>query len=270
MGKVDPGSGQQSGLRYDRVAYIGLIEDEDLDPAKAALDLASLDHHVCAYQEAAQILEAVVDSFLAADDQSANLPARVAMLAIVIGGRFGIVGDEDEQSGRRGADLIHVLSNRRGLPVSMAILFTTVARAAGMSAVPLAGHGRVLLRIADSRDCVLMDPFSAGAITRMAPAGAEQTPGPLQLERLGNRSMLARLLINDAIRAEASGDTLRAARLFERLTIVVPENVDGWFGLVRYKLMLNAHPDVRRDLAAILEITRDPGLRLTALRSLGV
>jgi hypothetical protein len=249
--------------RHARIARIGLVDDSDLDPTLAALELATLDHPDLRLDHYHAAVAEIKNAFCTADIQATTLRARACTLAIIVGGRFGLLGEHGRPGPGADTDMIRVLDRRSGPPVNMAIIYTSVARRAGLHVAPFAFDGRVLCGLHDGQTDVVIDPFNAGAIV--------QHKGTIELENvqvLSNRGLLARLLINDAIRCEAAGDLLHAARLFERLTVAVPENVDGWFGLVRFKLLLDQRPEVRADLVALLEVTRDPGLRVAALEAL--
>lgn len=50
-----------------------------------------------------------------------------------------------------------------------------------------------------------------------------------QIEAMTNRTTLVRLLINQASRAEHANDPGRAITLYQRMTLVAPENPDGWW-----------------------------------------
>jgi hypothetical protein len=260
------GASRRSGTaveRHTRIARIGLVDDSDLDPALAALELATLDHPDLSPNRYHATLAEIGDAFCAADVQSTTLCARASALAIIIGGHFGLLGEHGGPEPGADTDMVRVLDRRRGPPVNMAIIYTSVARRAGLRVMPFAFGRRVLCGLHDGQANVVIDPFSAGAIVQH-----KGTIGWENVRVLSNRGLLARLLIDDAIRCEAAGDRLHAARLFERLTVAVPENVDGWFGLVRFKLLLDHQPEVRADLVALLEVTRDPGLRIAALAAL--
>jgi thioredoxin-like negative regulator of GroEL len=69
--------------------------------------------------------------------------------------------------------------------------------------------------------------------------------------------VLVRLLLNQASRAEHSGDPARALVVYERMTLVAPDNPDGWWELARLQLQLQDVEAARASLSAMLEVTRD-------------
>ena len=78
---------------------------------------------------------------------------------------------------------------------------------------------------------------------------------------MSNRSVLVRLLMNQATRAEAGGDTARALTLFQRMTTVAPSSSQSWWERARLELVEGRVSEARASLSAMLEMTRDPGLR---------
>jgi hypothetical protein len=66
-----------------------------------------------------------------------------------------------------------------------------------------------------------------------------------------------RLLLNQASRAERGGDPTRALVVYERMTLVAPDNADGWWELARLQLQLQNVVAARSSLSAMLEVTRD-------------
>jgi regulator of sirC expression with transglutaminase-like and TPR domain len=258
-----------SASRRERADRIALVEDDELDPAVAALELAAIDRDNTDLAAYFALLCDMVNALSAVDLPKGNLRLRACALAIVIGARFGFLGEREIRPDSASADMIEVFDCRRGPPVSMAILYASVARRVGLQAEAMGGNGEVLLRVSNGDGEVILNPFNAGMLAQAdARWGSAHGAILCGFEPLSNRALLAQLLINDAVRAEAAGDFARAAQLFERLTVTVPENVEGWFALVRFKMMLDDVPDVRGDLAALLEITRDPGLRAAPLKAL--
>jgi predicted TPR repeat methyltransferase len=74
---------------------------------------------------------------------------------------------------------------------------------------------------------------------------------------MSNRTTLVRLLMNQATRAEGAKDSGRAMTMYERMTLVAPDNPDGWWSLARLQLGAGMVDSARKSLSAMLEITRD-------------
>jgi regulator of sirC expression with transglutaminase-like and TPR domain len=126
----------------------------------------------------------------------------------------------------------------------------------------------VLVRLGEER-AVIVDPFNGGAIVppvRLAALlsralGDSVRPEPEHVAPMSNRATLVRLLVNQASRAEQAGDSRRALTLYERMTLVAPDNPDAWWQLARLQLHTGSSDTARHSLSAMLEVTRDPERR---------
>ena len=181
---------------------------------------------------------------------------------------FGFAGDAESYDAPLNADLIRVLDRRRGLPVSLSLLYVAAARRRGWAAWVTNTPGHVLVRIGEGPAC-LIDPFHGGepvsserlAALLYGALGPDGMPGPEHVAPLSNRGVLARLLLNQATRAERGGDPLRALTVYERMSVIAPGNGDGWWELARLQLQMHDVDAARHSLSAMLEITRDPARR---------
>jgi len=114
----------------------------------------------------AALARARLDSLAAevADELAQVDPDPVSALGAVIGRRHGFTGDASEYDHPHNSMLPIVLERRRGLPITLSVLYVAVARRAGipLHGVGLPGHfvaGHFPAR--DARP-ELLDPFHAG------------------------------------------------------------------------------------------------------------
>jgi regulator of sirC expression with transglutaminase-like and TPR domain len=253
------------------IETIGLLDDDEIELDHAALALSELDHEGVELEPYYALLDEIGERL--EDFAEAETPEEQGeALAQVFHEEFGFVGDADSYDAPLNADLIRVLDRRRGLPVSLALLYVAAARRMGWMAHATNTPGHVLVRIdddsGDAPSC-LIDPFHGGAPVsdeRLAALlygtiGPDGVPGPEHVAPMANRGVLARLLLNQASRAERGGDPARALAVYERMTLVAPDNADGWWELARLQLQLHDVPAARASLSAMLEVTRDPARR---------
>ena len=110
---------------------LGLIDEEEITLDDAALTLALLDHSgtdLSPYHDLLDAMETRLD--LVGGD--AETPAeRAEALKAVLAVEFGLSGDAETYDDPANADLISVLTRRRGLPVSLSILWVAMARRLG-------------------------------------------------------------------------------------------------------------------------------------------
>ena len=247
------------------IEQIGLVDDEDIALDDAALALAALDHldaDLAEHRSRISRLSARLAIFAAA---AVTPAAQARLLARVIADENGMVGDSDQYDDPANADLMKLLDRRRGLPVTLSILYVALARRAGWAADPLNVPGHVLVRLGREPLSVIIDPFDGGRIldaaaleallTRFAGRHARVEAG--HLAPLSNRAVLVRLLTNQATRASRSGDTARALELYERMTSIAPGFTGLWWERARLEQLAGHATEARASLLAMMETTRD-------------
>lgn len=250
------------------VVKLGLLDDEEIELDHAALVLSELDHEGVDLMPYVELLEEIGERLSILGESVDEPEEQGEVLAQVFNGEFGFVGDAISYDAPLNADLIRVLDRRRGLPVSLSILYVAAARREGWTADALNTPGHVLVRIG-SENSVLIDPFHGGmpvthdrlASLLLGALGADAVLRPEHLLPMSNRTALVRLLLNQASRAEEAGDLPRAMTLYTRMTMVAPDNPDGWWELARLQLQVNDIDSARHSLSAMLEVTRDPDRR---------
>lgn len=252
----------------DDLIRLGLIDEEDILLDDAALTLALCDHpgvDDAPYRHVIAVMAARLDSL----GEEAVEPAEQAeLLSRVIGGEYGLAGDADTYDDPANADLIQVLDRRRGLPVSLSILYVALARRVGWTAHVLDVPGHVLILIGGEAAPIMIDPFRGGQrVNGEELAAMLRGLQPRRIEAashvavMPNRAVLVRLLLNQATRAEAAGQGRRALTLYRRMTVMAPAYGHAWWECARLELVDGAVADARKSLSAMLEITRDPALR---------
>jgi regulator of sirC expression with transglutaminase-like and TPR domain len=209
------------------------------DIAGAALMFAALDHfgrdlgpHIAHLAEIAE--QARLESQMAL-----NAEEGAHALAGLLAGRYGYDGDRLDYDDPQNADLISVIDRRRGLPVTLGILYLHAGRAAGFHAAGLSSPGHFLLRIRLRGSEALIDPFNGGAALERERLGA-----PPSLRGAGvedNRAkqavqdieILLRLGNNQKLRAMQAGEMLRALEIAKRMVLIAPRRPELWLDLAQ-------------------------------------
>lgn len=251
------------------VTHLGLLEDEAIVLDSAALEIAALDREGIALGSYVDFLAGMAARAAVLGANAASSHDRARVLARVLAEEFAFVGDNQSYDSPDNADLIRVIDRRRGLPVSLTILYVAAARRIGWEADALNTPGHVLARLGSETDPVLIDPFHQGRIvdaeelgTLLATVlGRGVRPSSEHLVPMSNRAVLVRLLMNQASRAETNGNLPRALVLFRRMTIIAPDHAHPWWERARLEVATDDRAAARSSLSAMLEVTREPGLR---------
>lgn len=262
------------------IAHLGLLDETELELDAAALELAALDHPNADLAHYVALLETMSDRLLTHAVAAETPEDQAATLARVFAEELAFEGDRDTYDDPDNADLIRVLDRRRGLPIALSLLYVAAARRIGWTAHALNTPGHVLMSVGEERP-VLIDPFNRGApvqpaqLARLlaATVGRDGAIPADHVAPMSNRAVLVRLLTNQAMRAEAAGDPVRASVIYERMTTIAPSYSHGWWELARLQVAHGQAGDARDSLSAMLETTRDPTTRAhvnAALDALGV
>jgi regulator of sirC expression with transglutaminase-like and TPR domain len=191
-------------------AALAVAEEEypRLDPGQT---LATLDE-----------LAAAVHSRLAGRRTTAEV---LHQLRAVLFEERGFRGNQEHYYDPRNSFLNEVVERRLGIPITLSILYIEVASRVGVPVQGVAFPGHFLVKCAAAE--LFIDPFHGGeaisgdeCVARMKARGDFD---PRQLEAVGARAILARLLHNlKRIYVEA-GDDVRALWVVDRLLLLAPD-----------------------------------------------
>ena len=249
------------------IAHLGLMDDEVIALDHAALELAALDHPDVDMASYASVLAAMAADLITRGRDLRSNAARAALLSRIVAAEQGLDGDSRTYDDPANADLMATLDRKRGLPITLSLIYVALARRAGWSADALDTPGHVVVRIGADAESVTIDAFNGGA--RLSPSGFTALFAQLmrrkvpadQVAPLSNRAALVRLLMNQATRAQQAGDSVRALTLYERMTTIAPAFAALWWERARLEQQSGQTGAARASLAAMLETTRDPDLR---------
>jgi regulator of sirC expression with transglutaminase-like and TPR domain len=168
---------------------------------------------------------------------SAEYAAR-ALTGLMVG-RYGYDGDRLTYDDPQNANLMTVIDRRRGLPVSLGILYIHAARAAGYAAEGLNSPGHFLMRISSRGGEVLLDPFNGGVTLDREKLGTPPRMGGLAAEdpriadAVSDTEVLLRLQNNLKQSAVQSGEHGRALDIAKRMVLLGPRRTELWLELAR-------------------------------------
>jgi len=220
------------------LAAIGQLPDTEIDIADAALQLARVDAPDADWQTARSHLSELARRAveLATTIGNDDLPSRAIALSGLLGGRYGYTGDAETYDDLANANLIRVIERRRGLPVTLGIIWLHTARAAGWG-----GHGvdfpaHFLVALEGKSTQAVLDVFHGGTplnardlralLKRVEGENAELRPGLLR--PMSARRVLLRLQNNIMTRRLQAADLEGGLSCAEDMLRIAPDTADLW------------------------------------------
>ncbi len=244
----------------DYLRRVAQLPDDAIELAEAALRLASLDrpqvsleryrHHL------SLLVRDVAEESHCLPREGDTLEARIAALNHVIYARYGYRGDSLHYDDLQNANLMRVIDRRRGLPVSLGILYIHVARAQGWHIAGIHFPAHFMVRLEHQGRRAIVDPFNEGVVREVSELremlksshgeGAELTPA--HYAPVGNRDVLMRLQSNLKLRLAQADETARALAVVESMLLFAPGEASLWYDAGAFNAKLG---NLRAAIAAL-------------------
>jgi regulator of sirC expression with transglutaminase-like and TPR domain len=175
---------------------------------------------------------------------------------------YGFRGNAENYHDPDNSFLNIVLDRRLGIPISLAVVYVTVAERVGVRARGVGFPGHFLVRVDDADSTVVLDPFFGGELLdREALKGLLQRVAPRvsfsdeMLDPAPSRHIVARMLMNLRTLYAARGDAGHLLVVLDRLVDLIPEAYDAirdrGFLYARLGAQSAAVADLRRYLDAL-------------------
>jgi regulator of sirC expression with transglutaminase-like and TPR domain len=179
---------------------------------------------------------------------------------------LGFAGNVNDYYDPDNSYLHRVLATRRGIPISLALLYIEIAQQIGLNARPVSFPGHFLVKVKMPQGEVVIDPFSGQSLSRetleerLMPyrhrqglTGEFDAPLGLFLQAASGRDVLARLLRNLKEIHRSAEDWLRLLAVQQRLVVLLPEAWDERRDRALVLAELGDHAAAAADLSAYLE-----------------
>lgn len=189
-----------------------------LDPLSVLADIDALAHRL--------------KRRLAAD---ASAMQRLRALNHFFFAELGFAGNVNDYYDARNSYLNDVLDTRRGIPITLALLYVELAGQVGLTARGVSFPGHFLVKLRMPQGEVVLDPFSGRSLSRedlderLAPyrkrhglVGDFDTPLGLFLQAAEPREVLARLLRNLKEIHRSASDWTQLLAVQQRLVLLLP------------------------------------------------
>jgi regulator of sirC expression with transglutaminase-like and TPR domain len=159
---------------------------------------------------------------------------KVQLLSDFLFTQKGFDGNRDQFADPRNSFLNEVLERRRGIPITLAVVYIEVGRQLGLNLFGVGFPAHFLVKAVDERGELIIDPFNGGMIlgldeirARLAKIyGQPVDLNPAMLKAVGAREILTRMLRNLKNIYASGSDWNRALGTLDRILILDPRAVE--------------------------------------------
>ncbi|WP_271009122.1 SirB1 family protein [Paucibacter sp. B51] len=214
-----------------------VAEDAGLNLLEAAASLAQDEHPDLDVQAVLSEVDAMGLRLRQRLPADASAQSKLRSLCRYFYEELGFAGNVNNYYERDNSFIHQVLATRRGIPISLAVVFLELATQLGLRAQGLAFPGHFLVRISMGNGELILDPFTGQSLSRsrldeMLQAfrgstglqGEVDLPVDLFLQPTPPRDILARMLRNLKEIHRAAQDWTRLLAVQQRLVILLPHS----------------------------------------------
>lgn len=213
-----------------------VADDASLSALEAAISVAQDEYPQLDVQDTLAQIDELADRLrkrLAADAPPLQ---RLRLLNRYFFHELGFAGNVNDYYDARNSFLPDVLRTRRGIPITLALLYVELASQVGLEAAGVSFPGHFLVKLHMPRGEVVIDPFTGQSLSRdelderLLPyrrqrglTGDFEAPLGLFLQAAPPRDVIARLLRNLKEIHRTGEDWARLLPVLERLVVLLPE-----------------------------------------------
>jgi regulator of sirC expression with transglutaminase-like and TPR domain len=222
--------------------FASLVQSDDHFPLlEAAASLAQDEEPTIDVQQVLDDVERLLKRVTARMPEEADDLTRLAILTQVFYKDLGFGVNANNYFAPENSYLFEVLRTRRGIPISLAVIWLELARGLELQAQGISFPGHFLVKVALEGGLVVLDPLTGESLgldslsERLSPyrdpadqtaaldLDEGETPLGLYLQACPPRDMLARMLRNLKEIFRAQEDWPRMLQVLDRLVILLPE-----------------------------------------------
>jgi regulator of sirC expression with transglutaminase-like and TPR domain len=159
-----------------------------------------------------------------------DVPTRIAYLNRFVFEELGFQGDDEDYYNPRNSFLNDVLDRRRGIPITLALVYMDIGRRIGLELEGVSFPGHFLVKMTVMGGQVVLDPFNGGVsldeddLRQRLHTQYGHAPGTVQslLHRAGKRDILVRMLRNLKGIYRQQGELQRALEAIDLILTIDP------------------------------------------------
>ncbi len=214
----------------------GTGKDEDIDLVGCALAMAAIEspgisierfqNHIKKLEEEVAARHALLIKEGAVDDAATQLAA----LKHIIADQHEYIGDENTYDDLQNVNLMRVIERRKGMPVTLALIYIHVGQAQGWQVEALSFPAHVVCRIEKNGMRILFDPFNCCAVLQAADLrnllktllGPQAELSNTYYNPATKRELLIRMQNNIKLRQIESEDYIGALKTIDVMRLLDP------------------------------------------------
>ncbi len=212
-----------------------VAEDDGFNTLEAAISLAQDEHPRLDPQGVLAQIDALAERLKRRVPADAVVLQKLRFLNRYFFQDLGFAGNVNDYYDPRNSYVHEVLAKRRGIPITLALLYIELASQIGLSARGVSFPGHFLVKLRAAKGEVVIDPMSGQSLSReeleqrLQPyrrqhglTGENEVPLGLFLQTAGPRDVIARMLRNLKEIHRAAEEWPRLLAVNERLVVLLP------------------------------------------------
>jgi regulator of sirC expression with transglutaminase-like and TPR domain len=239
--------------------------EEQIDLGWAALAIAKQEYPELTIEDCLSQLNRFGQAVELRIGDDKNPYRTVAALNTVLFKQLGFEGNRDEYYDPKNSFLNDVIARRKGIPITLAVMYMEVARRVGLSLDGVGFPGHFLVKYQDTDGEIIIDVFNKGEI--LAREDLDRLLQQLYRGRLsyqsefvtalGKRDILRRLLNNLKLIYLRKGEALKALPVLDQLVILNPRAADDIRDRGFLYMKLESYMRAMEDLESYLRLVPD-------------
>ena len=220
------------------------VPDEEIDLARAALLIAATEYPELSVERELFRLDAIAEGIAPRMDDDTPL-YQLNTLSEYLFDELKFAGNHTNYHDPRNSFLNDVMERKRGIPISLSLLYIEVGKRAGVPILGIGMPGHFIVRHRDETE-VFVDPFHGGillSIEECAERLKQVTQGSLPwdseyLEPISSRAFIARMLRNLKLVYLQRRNYERVLATIDRVIALLPQDAVEFRdrGVVNYRL----------------------------------
>ena len=242
-------------------AFAEAVSGPVMDVARVALTMALPEYPELDVRQYLARLDRMAEDVSELAGAAEDCYRRLACLDYVLFKQQGFEGNTEDYYDPENSFLNRVMVRKRGIPITLSVIYMEVARRAGLEVQGVGFPGHFLAKTACDGEEIFVDPFNGGSILSTSDLqglldkvyGGRLEVQPEYLLAVSNRQIVQRMLNNIKLVYTHRQDLKRCLRVVEQLVILTPDDPEPLRdrGLLRLRLEdgVGALTDLERFLA---------------------